>query len=349
MREKDRYYKIVVIVAITVLILGAVLVLWPKFIGDEIEFVIEDGQSLGATARLLAEQDLIYSRYIFVGYAIFTGNEKAFKAGKYILPPAVSTAELVKIFSNGDVKNEDTEVTIPEGTNVADIDKIFAEAGLIKAGDFFQPKAGPSSAENFPPAGRAVLENEGFFFPDTYRFKPVRLGEFLSADEIVKKMKDNFELKTRDLFTSRFTGEAGADRGFRTIIIASMLEKEVQTEEDMRLVAGIIEKRLGLNMPLELDATVAYGVCYPKFLSGKYCDVSLANIVDNIPVDSVYNTYKRRGLPIGPISNPGLSAIRAALNPQPSDYLFYLSAKDGTTIFSRTGVEHEMNRAKHLR
>ena len=102
-------------------------------------------------------------------------------------------------------------------------------------------------------------------------------------------------------------------------------------------------------MPLELDAAVAYGVCYPKFLSGKYCDASLANIVDNIPVDSVYNTYKRRGLPIGPISNPGLSAIRAALNPQPSDYLFYLSAKDGTTIFhGRGGTRDEQSKAPSL-
>jgi UPF0755 protein len=102
-------------------------------------------------------------------------------------------------------------------------------------------------------------------------------------------------------------------------------------------------------MPLEIDATVAYGVCYAEFLVGRYCDTSLANIVDNILVDSAYNTYKRRGLPAGPISNPGLRAIKAALNPQPSDYIFYLSAKDGTTIFSRTAAEHEQARRKYLK
>ena len=173
-------------------------------------------------------------------------------------------------------------------------------------------------------------------------------------------MRENFETK---IMAVDNLSELNSDRLSRVIIVASILEKEVKTEQDMRLVAGIIEKRLQLGMPFEIDATVAYGVCRQKFLLGlssatfedskvaldKYCDVSLVNIVDNIPVDSAYNTYKRKGLPAGPISNPGLKAINAALDPQTSDYLYYLSAKDGTTIFSKTAAEHIRARQKYLK
>lgn len=127
-----------------------------------------------------------------------------------------------------------------------------------------------------------------------------------------------------------------------------MIEKEVRNERDMRLVSGIIRKRIKIGKPLQLDATVSYGVCLPKWEDGKYCDVSLANIVDNIPRESAYNTYKRKGLPAGPISNPGLDSLKAALNPEKSDYLYYLNTRDGTTIFSKTASEHEANRRKYI-
>ena len=338
---KKTVIKIVGIFVVAALFSGAALVLKPRKLGAAVEiteFVIEKGQSLGSIARALAERDLIISRYLFVGYAIFSGNEENFKAGRYLIPPQASTKNLVDVFSQGLAESEDIEVTIPEGTNIADIDKIFSKTGLIKAGDI--------SGYNLKHGG--VLVQEGFLFPDTYRFRHPEADRPLSMEEIIQKMKDNFNIKTRDLFASRFTGEGGADRGYQVIIVASILEKEVRTEEDMSLVAGIIQKRLDSGMPLEIDATVAYGVCYPQFSAGKYCDVTQADVVDNIPIDSAYNTYRRKGLPLGPISNPGLTAIRAALNSQPSDYLFYLSAKDGTTVFSRTAAEHLKAKRKYL-
>lgn len=334
--------SVIIIILITVI----ALVYTPRRHGistEAAEFKIESGQTISETARLLAERGLIYSRYLFVGYAILTGKEREFKAGRYLIFGPVSISKLVTIFSSGQSESDDIEVTIPEGTNVADIDKIFSKAGLIKEGDILGYNLKYGSA----------LVQEGFLFPDTYRFSfPADNLVELNSDrlrEIIGKMGDNFNAKTKNVFVGRFNGRGGTDRGYRTIIIASILEKEVRTEEDMRLVAGIIKKRLELGMPLEIDATIAYGVCYQQFLAGKYCDVSLANIVDNIPVDSEYNTYKRKGLPVGPISNSGLRAIRAALDPQPSEYLYYLSAKDGTTIFSRTAVEHERARQKYLK
>ncbi|MEK7583193.1 MAG: endolytic transglycosylase MltG [Patescibacteria group bacterium] len=209
----------------------------------------------------------------------------------------------------------DVAVTIPEGTNLADIDRLISEAKIASSSIFLTP---------------AFLAREGTFFPDTYRF-----DRGSTAQEIYARFEENFAAKC----------DASCKKA---ITLASILEKEVQTLGDMRIVAGIIEKRLAVGMPLQLDATVAYGVCYAKFIKNIYCDVSQVNIVDNIRKDSAYNTYTRTGLPVGPISNPGLKAIDAAQHPVSSDYWYYLSAKDGTTIFSRTLAEHNRARAKYL-
>lgn len=335
---EDKYYKISAIIIITALVFGAIIIVLPHPLFSSVSaegtaFVIEKGESLGAVAHELADQNLIISRYLFVVYAIFTGQERNFKAGEYIIPPRPSIGGLVNIFAGGKGESEDIEITIPEGTNVADAGKILETAELIGKEDFLKKAIG----------------FEGFLFPDTYRFKRPEAGGNLSAEKIIQEMRDNFEIRTRDILTGHFTGEGGAERGYRVIIVASILEKEVRNQRDMKLVAGIIEKRLSKNMPLEIDATVTYGVCYPKFSAGQYCDVSLANIIDNLKVNTPYNTYRNIGLPAGPISNPGLAAIEAALNPEKSDYLYYLTAKDGTTIFSKTGAEHEKARDRYLK
>lgn len=332
------------IIALISVGLGAALVFLPHGPagGSAAEFKIEQGQSLGATARLLAEQDLVYNRVLFVAYAIFAGKERSFKAGTYKIPAGSSIYGLVRIFSSGKSEPGDIAVTIPEGSNVAGIDRIFAKASLIREGDLL----------------KKALGLEGYLFPDSYRFHNFQSpasafqtnpngqnqNSETAIERIIQKMRSNFEVKTEDLFRG-----LNIQKIKEIIIVASMLEKEVKTEQDMRLVAGIIEKRLAKGMPLEIDATVTYGVCKPKFLAGQYCDVSLANIVDNLKIDFPYNTYRRTGLPPGPISNPGLVAIKAALNPEGSEYLYYLSAKDGTTVFSKTAAEHERARNEYLK
>ena len=204
----------------------------------------------------------------------------------------------------------DVQATIPEGKNIADIDRILFKAKIAENGALLKPE---------------YIALEGMLFPDTYRF-----DRGSSAEDIIARMRKDYSQKD-------------------ALIIASILEKEVRTENDMKIVAGIIEKRLAAGMALQIDATVAYGVCYPEFLKGRYCDVSKVNLVDNKKLDSAYNTYTRTGLPVGPISNPGLKALMAAQNPQSSEYWYYLSAKDGTTIFSRTLEEHNIARVKYLK
>ncbi len=124
------------------------------------------------------------------------------------------------------------------------------------------------------------------------------------------------------------------------ITLASIIEKEVRSEKDMALVAGILLKRLEIGMPLEVDSTINY-------ITGKN-DPSVQSV--DLQINSPYNTYKNYGLPPGPISNPGLASIKAAVYPEESDYLFYLNRQDtGETIFSKNYDEHLTNKYKYLK
>ena len=164
---------------------------------------------------------------------------------------------------------------------------------------------------------------EGFLFPDTYEFR-----DSDGASVILGKFLENFELKAGNLVNS-----------YNTLTTASILEKEVQTEQDMRIVAGILNNRLRLGMLLQVDATLAH-------ITGKKTG-QITN-QDKL-IDSPYNTYKYTGLPPAPIANPGLKAINAALNPTSSDYLYYLTSQDGATYFAETLEEHNKNKNLYLR
>lgn len=324
-------YAIVKYAIVSLLVLVGAVFGWAVFAplekgAEPQEFVIEKGDSSAKVARLLGEQGLVRSRYLFVLYTVFVGKEKKFQAGQYLISRSMSMSRIVDIFSGGKTEPLGILVTIPEGTNLADMAKILYGAGIEHGGEVLD---------------KNNLVYEGFLFPDTYRF-----AKDEETNEILARMLQNFSIKTDGVLNTR---DMMGRENKKAVIIASLLEKEVKTEPDMKIVAGIIEKRLKLGMPLEIDAAVAYGACYSKFLGGEYCDVSQANITDGITSDSAYNTYKIKGLPPGPISNPGLTALGAALNPQASGYLYYLSTRDGTTIFSKTAAEHVRARVKYLR
>lgn len=309
----------------------AIAIFWPVWLiyrplenqsAEKVEFIISKGDSSAKVARLLAERDLVRNRFLFIFYVLATGREKKFQAGRYQLSRSMSISQIAKIFSKGLAESDDLAITIPEGLNIFEIDKKLAVAGLVNSGEFFTE------------ARRRNLE--GYFFPDTYRFEKKE-----TVEGIIKKMRANFESKV------------GKKESRRQLIVASLLEKEVREPKDMALVAGIVYKRLELGMLLQIDAAVTYGACLEQIEKLDYygfCDVSQIGVANFLKDELPYNTYLYPGLPPGPISNPGQEAIKAALYPQASDYLFYLSAKtDGRTIFSRTAVEHERNRAKYLK
>ncbi len=167
---------------------------------------------------------------------------------------------------------------------------------------------------------------EGFLFPDTYQFLP---GS--SKETIVARMRARYDEAIEPL---RSTILEGAHTELEIITMASILEKEARLPETRRLVAGILWKRLAMGMPLQVDAVFGYIYDTPTFHP----------TFDDLKIDSPYNTYQYRGLPPGPINNPGLDTIKAALEPTKSPYLYYLTGKDGTMHYARTFEEHVANR-----
>lgn len=167
---------------------------------------------------------------------------------------------------------------------------------------------------------------EGYLFPETYYFYT-----FSTNDEILEEFSDKFN-KNMLLEFGRLPSQD-------EIIIASMLEREAREPEDMKIISGIIKNRLKIGMALQIDATVLYG-------KGAWKDRVLYS---DLKHESDYNTYLNPGLPIGPISNPGINAIRAAIKPTKSNYFYYITGRDGKMYYAKTGEEHLENIRKYLR
>ncbi len=304
------------------------------------EVVIKDGQGVSAIAEMLKDAGMIDNKFFFIGYVLVTGNEKKLQAGRYVFNRGATIPAIVRSMAEGFAESNDIVLTIPEGFNVFDIDKRLASVGIIEEGEF----------------ASKYYTDEGQFFPDTYRIENQNDNVKIKNDtetinELAEKMKSNFKNKTREMLEN-----LSAESRINVVIAASLLEKEARKEEDMHLVAGVIENRLALGMPLQIDATVSYGACLRNLQLTTYnlqpfvyCDVSQIGVANEIKIDGPYNTYTRAGLPQGPIANPGITAIQAVLNPTKSDYLYYLSTRDGSqVIFSKTAAEHAANRKKYL-
>ena len=328
-----RYYrahKHLIHVSATVLVAGAFIWLgWVMiFPTSNLEVSqrihVGSGQSLTTISKTLKGRGIIRSAVIFRIYIQALGRERNLKAGDYTLPAGSTLIDIASQITGGRGSSTDISVFIPEGYNIWEIDQRLADSKLIVEGQF----------------ARAYGSHEGYLFPDTYRFKPDSL-----LAEIEQKMELNGQEKTKELI-----GGFSAPVRERVLTIASMIEKEARNESDMYLVSGVIANRIKQGMALAIDATVAYGACLRMFSAKPTidCQVNLIGVGAEIKIDSAYNTYTRAGLPPHPISNPGLTAIKAALNPK-GDYFFYLSTRDGSQIiFSHTGAEHTANRRKYL-
>jgi UPF0755 protein len=296
-----------------------------------IEYKAPKGWGDDEIAIELQKLDIIKSNYAFRLYVILSGNHGKIQAGNYVLSSNMSVVEIVEKFAKGDVvKNE---IKIIEGWNLKDIQDYLQEKKVCSNEDFLKIVAKDFANDFiFLEDKPKSLDLEGYIFPDTYEILAID-----SCQQIIEKTLSNFGKKLNQKLQDEIIKQKKTI--FNIVTMASIIEKEVITIEDKKIVAGILNNRLESGMPLQVDSTINY-------ITGK--NHSGALIVDT-QIDSPYNTYKYVGLPKGPISNPGLDSILATIYPKENNYFYYLSTKDGITIFSKTLEEHNTARAKYLR
>jgi len=296
--------------------------------GREVIFSIEKGESSKEISVNLEKEGLIRWGPAFRAYVYIKGVSKKLQAGTYQFSTKMNIPAIVNKFIEGDVIK--IKVTIPEGFDLKQIKDELSQSWQRTVLCQF-PAEDFKTEFDFLSDVPKDASLEGFLFPDTYYF----LLE-ANCDEITRKFLTNFDKK----ITADLREEIRRQRKtiFEIITTASLIEKEVKTKEDKEIVSGVLWKRLKIGMPLQVDATISY------ITGKKTTEIS----INETKIDSPYNTYKYRGLPAGPICNPGIESIGASLYPKDSDYLYYLSIPDGRTIFSKTLEEHNIAKAKYL-
>ena len=257
----------------------------------DVLFLIKKGEGTKDIALHLAEEGLVPSASLFRFFTFATGISGKLQAGSYIFSSALSPFEISRKLIQGDVLRE--QITIIEGWTIEDIASYFTKKGLAKKEDVL-----------------AYGDFEGYLFPDTYQ-----ITKDMELKQLIELMLQTFEEKISSVWRKEIKeqGKTLSD----IVIMASLLEKELQTFKDRKIAADVLWKRLRISMALQVDVA---------------------------PI-----TYDRPGLPAMPIANPGLSSIEAAIYPSKNDYWYYLSTKEGETIFSQTLQEHNTAKARYLR
>lgn len=301
----------------TLLFIIALVFLMPPFSFPKDKIItIKPGTSLSEVSTLLDDENIIRSRNLFELCARLIGGKKPVRAGQYLFREPVSSCNVASRIASGISGIPAIRITIPEGMSNNEIADIF-EKNIPKFDKgFFLEHA---------------RSQEGFLFPDTYF-----LLESMYAQDIETIMFENFNKKIEPLAGSI---KASKHSLRDVVIMASILEKEATTKEDKELVSGILWKRISVGMPLQVDATFLY------LLGKQSSEITVADL----QMKSSYNTYQNRGLPEGPIGNPGLLALQATIAPKASPYWYYLSDNNGGIHYAKTFEEHKANKQKYLR
>lgn len=295
------------------------------------EFLIIRGEPLQKISRRLEEEGLIKSKLAFKLYVQFKGFQTDIKAGDYRLAPNLSLQQMVLTLLKGPVE---LWVTYPEGLRREEI-ALKTIKGL---------EIGKQEQETFYREFlQATSGKEGYLFPDTYLFP-----RDITAEKVAKKLLSTLDEKVTDQM------QEDLKKSGRTLpealVLASVVERETNTDEERPIVAGILLKRMEIGMPLQADATLQFitgnNRCAKKGV--EECGWWKPPTIEDKKLNSPYNTYLNQGLPPFPIASPGISAIKAAVYPSDSDYLYYLHGKDGKIRYGRTIDDHNENIRKYL-
>jgi len=284
---------------------------------------IESGSATPQIAKQLFDEELIVSESAFNAAVILEGARGKLQAGSYELSAAMSAREMAEIMRDG--KTKELRVTVPEGLRLDQVAELMDDKNIVSADDFLEAARAEYNF-SFLQSKPTDADLEGFLFPDTYHFAPG-----VTAQEVVTKMLENFEAKIADLLPDLAASKLSL---YEILTLASIVEKEVPSDEDRVQVARVFLNRLDENIPLQSDITLAY------VLKSDQDEFSIADT----QIDDPYNTYQIAGLPPGPINSPSLSAISAALNPADNDFFYFVSnLKTGETLYAKTLEEHQEN------
>lgn len=292
---------------------------------EKIVFNIEKGSSAKTIADNLEDEDLIVSEKSFIRTVEKEDLSEKIRYGKFVLKQNMTLRDIITILTTEGTG--ELALTVPEGWTINDIDAKLTEMGLIESGAFRSCTFNCTFDYDFV---RDDMSLEGYLFPDTYFLDSAAF----SSETLIDQMLQNFQNKFSEEMIQELT-----DTGrtlYDTIIVASLIEKEVRTEGDLEMVSGIIWKRLDNDWLLGIDATLLYNESDNEISA------------EDLAKDTPYNTRINKGLPPTPISNPGIASIQAALNPEDSDYWFYLTDSDGEVHYAEDNAEHESNKAKYL-
>lgn len=315
----------------------SVIVLWFAFVAavpagksDPRVVSIPKGASAKEISRILSSSGVVRSAFGFQMLAIVTGKSLSLKPGAYELSPSMTALRILDRLHRGELCAK--WITVPEGFTIRQIAERLEAEGICRA-DVFAARAG-SRGVTFRTGYSRAGSAEGYLFPDTYLFASTQApaAETSSSqceDALIDQMLAAFERKVAKPLAADIA-QSGMTL-HEVVTLASLVEREARTSKDRPLVSAVLRNRLRKNMRLECDATVLYAL-------GAHKDRVLYR---DLNVDSPYNTYRYAGLPPGPIANPGLAAIEAALRPAPVDFLYYVAREDGSHIFSRTFEEHQ--------
>jgi UPF0755 protein len=280
---------------------------------------VSAGDSLRALAFDLEEKDIIESADIFVLWARIFGHDKKIRSGEYGIPPKTTMASLFQILRSG--KSLGHRVVVPEGYNMFEVADIIEKEGLAKSSDIMLLVTNRKFIKSVLGEDQSSLE--GYLFPDTYFFTKVDGPRI-----IVKRMVDRFLAK----FASVPQREGWTRH--EIVTLGSIIEKETGASSERKTISSVFHNRLEKNMKLQTDPTVMYG----KALKQGQWSQNISKM--DLQTDTPYNTYTRKGLPPGPISNPGVEAMTAAVDPISTSFLFFVSRNDGTHQFSESYGDH---------
>jgi UPF0755 protein len=317
------------IVGLFLFSLGLCWLVWSNFVNqpasessEEIVYEIPPGVTLRTAIRDLQSRGLIRNGDLFLILAKIRGLSNKMKVGEYLINKNMRPSEVLAVITSG--KSLERKITISEGLNIFEIADIFAGLGIATREEFLKTATDRAFIKALTHEDLQSLE--GYLFPETYGFT-----KYMEMKDIIAEMHRKFQATYKEVETqSKITGLTK----HQIITLASIVEKETGAPQERPLISSVFHNRMKKGMKLQTDPTVIYG----KMLSTRKSvnNITKADLLEKTP----YNTYVINGLPPGPIANPGRDALLAAVQPENSEYLFFVSHNDGTHEFTKDFKNH---------